>query len=229
MLRVMSGFVDTSLFALNIATALSLGLAVDYALLLVSRYREELDRAGGPTEEAHRRTVRTAGRTALFSGFTVAVALAPLMTMPQRFLYSVGAAGAAVGLLSALMAILVVPALLALLGPRINALPIRLRRGSSAAARPALSAAPVAGTGSRSGRMRRPIVVAVGCTALLLAAASPLLSTAADGAELAGGAAGPAVVLRQRLPPAALLPGRGVPDHRQRAWRREPGAAGAPA
>ncbi|MGH2898028.1 MAG: MMPL family transporter, partial [Solirubrobacteraceae bacterium] len=67
MLRVMSGLVDTSLFALNIATALSLGLAVDYGLLLVSRYREELDKAGGvATQEAHRRMVLTAGRTALF-------------------------------------------------------------------------------------------------------------------------------------------------------------------
>jgi uncharacterized membrane protein YdfJ with MMPL/SSD domain len=179
MLRVMSGFVDTSLFALNIATALSLGLAVDYALLLVSRYREELDRAGGPTEEAHRRTVRTAGRTALFSGFTVAVALAPLITMPQRFLYSVGAAGAAVGLLSAFMAILVVPALLALLGTRINALPIRLP--GARAARPSLSA--TSGGWYRLARrvMRRPIVVAVGCTAVLLAAASPLLSTELTG------------------------------------------------
>ena len=59
-LRVMSGFADTSLFALNIATGLSLGLAVDYALLLVSRYREEIGR-GGASREAHRRTVQTAG------------------------------------------------------------------------------------------------------------------------------------------------------------------------
>src|SRR4029077_9925129 len=106
-------------------TALSLGLAVDYGLLMVSRYREELDRHGGGTETAHRRTVQTAGRTVLFSGLTVASALAPLMLMPQRFLYSIGAAGTAVGLLSALMAILVIPALLALLGTRINALSIR--------------------------------------------------------------------------------------------------------
>ncbi len=91
-LRVMSAFVDTSLFALNIATALSLGLAVDYALLLVSRYREEIERDGA-TREAHRTTVITAGRTALFSGFTVAVAMAALSLLPQRFLYSVGAAG----------------------------------------------------------------------------------------------------------------------------------------
>ena len=74
-LRLMSEFVDTSLFALNVATGLSLGLAVDYALLMVSRYREEIA-VDGATEEAHRRTVVTAGRTAVFSGLTVAAAMA---------------------------------------------------------------------------------------------------------------------------------------------------------
>jgi RND superfamily putative drug exporter len=173
MLRVMSGFVDTSLFALNVATALSLGLAVDYGLLLVSRYREEIDHAGGATQEAHRRTVMTAGRTVVFSGLTVAVAMASLMIMPQRFLYSIGAAGAAVALLSALMAILVVPALLALLGTRINALAIR--RG------PALSDASGGWYRLAKWAMRRPVLVALGCTALLLAVASPLLSTTLTG------------------------------------------------
>ena len=120
----MSVFVDTSLFALNIATALSLGLAVDYGLLMVSRYREEIA-TGRTPEEAHRITVLTAGRTALFSGVTVAGAMATLMLMPQRFLYSVGAAGAAVGILSAVSALFVVPALLSVLGARINALSIR--------------------------------------------------------------------------------------------------------
>ena len=167
MLRVMSGLVDTSLFALNIATALSLGLAVDYGLLLVSRYREELDKAGGATEAAHRITVQTAGRTVLFSGFTVALALAALVLMPQRFLYSVGAAGAAVGLLSAVFAILVVPSMLALLGPRINALSIR--RG------PSVSAASNRWYRVAKAAMRRPLVVALASTLLLLALASPVL------------------------------------------------------
>jgi RND superfamily putative drug exporter len=167
-LRVMASIADTSLFALNIATGLSLGLAVDYALLLVSRHREETAIAGF-TEEAHRRTVRTAGRAALFSGLTVAGAMAALVVMPQRFLYSVGVAGAMVGVLSALMAILVVPALLRVLGPRINAFSIR--RG------PAVSA-----TSSRWLRlaqtvMRRPVLFAVGTTVALLAVAAPLLAT----------------------------------------------------
>ena len=167
-LRVMAAFVDTSLFALNIATALSLGLAVDYALLMVSRYREEVERVG-PTREAHRRTVATAGRAALFSGLTVAGAMAALVLMPQRFLYSVGVAGATVGILSAAMALLVVPAMLAVLGPRINALSIR--RGP-----------PVSESSDRwlrlaRGVMRRPVLVAVGTTAVLLGLAAPLVGT----------------------------------------------------
>jgi uncharacterized membrane protein YdfJ with MMPL/SSD domain len=171
-LRVMSTFVDTSVFALNIATGLSLGLAVDYALLMVSRYREEIGR-GGATREAHRRTVRTAGRTALFSGFTVAAAMAALVILPQRFLYSIAVAGASVGLLSALMALLVVPSLLALLGTRIDALSIR--RG------PAVSDESDGWYRLARGVMRHPVGVALASTALLLAAASPLLWTTLTG------------------------------------------------
>jgi uncharacterized membrane protein YdfJ with MMPL/SSD domain len=171
-LRVMSGFADTSLFALNIATGLSLGLAVDYALLMVSRYREEIGR-GGALREAHRRTVQTAGRTAVFSGLTVAAAMAALIVMPQRFLYSMAVAGASVALLSALMAILVVPSLLALLGPRIDALSIR--RG------PAVSDTSDGWYRLARGVMKRPVAVALASSALLLAAASPLLWTTLTG------------------------------------------------
>ncbi|MFL6159315.1 MAG: MMPL family transporter [Marmoricola sp.] len=167
-LRVMSSLVDTSLFALNIATALSLGLAVDYALLLVSRHREETA-VDGFGIEAHRRMVRTAGRTALFSGLTVAGAMAALCVMPQRFLYSVGAAGAVVGVLSALMALFVAPAMLALLGPRINALSIR--RG------PAVSDTSTRWLKIARGVMKRPVLVAVATTVVLLGLAAPLLGT----------------------------------------------------
>jgi RND superfamily putative drug exporter len=171
-LRVMSGFVDTSLFALNIATGLSLGLAVDYALLMVSRYREEIA-AGGATREAHRRTVVTAGRTALFSGLTVAAAMAALIVMPQRFLYSMAVAGASVAVLSSVIAILVVPAMLRLLGTRIDALSIR--RGA------AVSDASDGWYRLARGVMRRPVTVALGSGALLLAAAAPLLWTTLTG------------------------------------------------
>lgn len=172
MLRIMSSFTDTSLFALNIATGLSLGLAVDYALLLVSRYREEIG-SGGASREAHRRTVQTAGRTAVFSGLTVAAAMAALIVMPQRFLYSMAVAGASVAVLSSLMAILVVPSLLALLGTRIDALSIR--RG------PAVSDTSDGWYRLARGVMRRPVAVALASSALLLAAAAPLLWTTLTG------------------------------------------------
>jgi putative drug exporter of the RND superfamily len=171
-LRLMSEFVDTSVFALNVATGLSLGLAVDYALLMVSRYREEIA-GGGATEEAHRRTVVTAGRTAVFSGLTVAAAMAALIFMPQRFLYSMAVAGSSVAVLSSLIAILVVPSLLALLGKRIDALSIR--RG------PAVSDTSDGWYRLARGVMKRPLAVALGSGALLLAAAAPLLWTTLTG------------------------------------------------
>jgi putative drug exporter of the RND superfamily len=171
-LRIMSGLTDTSLFALNIATGMSLGLAVDYALLMVSRYREEMER-DGPSREAHRITVRTAGRTAVFSGLTVAAAMAALVLMPQRFLYSMAVAGASVAVLSSIIAILVVPSLLALLGTRIDALSIR--RG------PAVSDTSDGWYRLARGVMRRPVAVALASSALLLAAATPLLWTTLTG------------------------------------------------
>jgi RND superfamily putative drug exporter len=172
MLRVMSSLVDTSLFALNLATALSLGLAVDYALLMVSRYREELAR-DGPTREAHRRTVLSTGRAALFSGATVAVALASLIALPQRFLYSIGAAGATVGLLSATIAVLVVPSLLALLGENINKWSVR--RG------PAVASESDRWHRLARGVMRRPALVGLVSVVVLLAAAAPLTGTVLTG------------------------------------------------
>jgi uncharacterized membrane protein YdfJ with MMPL/SSD domain len=176
-LRGMAALVDTSLFAQNIAIGLSLGLAIDYGLLLVSRYREELERLG-PTREAHRRTVATAGRTVLFSGFTVAAALAGLLVFPQRFLYSIAIAGAAAGIISALVAVFVVPSLLALLGARINAL--ALRRG------PAVSDESGGWYRLARGVMRRPVAVAVGSSVLLLAVAAPLFSTNLTGPNTEG-------------------------------------------
>jgi uncharacterized membrane protein YdfJ with MMPL/SSD domain len=171
-LRVMSIFTDTSLFALNITTGLSLGLAVDYALLMISRYREELDRHGA-TREAHRITVMTAGRAALFSGGTVAIAIVSLVFMPQRFLYSIGAAGAAVGIMAALTTLFVVPSILSLTGERINALAIR--KG------PAVSDTSGGWYRLAHGVMRRPVLVAVLSCTLLLGLASPLLFTTLTG------------------------------------------------
>ncbi|HEX6688923.1 MAG TPA: MMPL family transporter [Solirubrobacterales bacterium] len=165
-LLVMSKFVSTSVFALNITTAMGLGLAVDYGLLMVTRYREELER-NGPGYESHRRLVESAGRTIVFSGLTVAAAMAALTLLPQRFLYSLGAGGAIVAIFSAVSALLLVPSLLAVLGERVNAL--SLRRGRSVADE-SDGWYRLAG-----GVMRRPVAVAIGSAALLLLLALPTL------------------------------------------------------
>ena len=121
MLRVASELTSVSIFALNLVTGLGLGLAIDYSLFIVSRYREEIARSGaGP--EAMRRTLATAGRTVLFSSLTVAGAIASLVVFPQRFLYSMGIGGFCVALIAAAIALIVLPAVLALLGERVNSL-----------------------------------------------------------------------------------------------------------
>src|SRR5271155_5658524 len=138
-LRVVSSFTDLSVFALNMTTGLGLGLAIDYSLFMVSRYREESVIRGFGVD-ALRRTLETSGRTIVFSSLTVAAAMASLTIFPQRFLYSMGIAGALVALIAASLALSVLPALLAVLGPRVNALaPGRLQRAAERDARPAES------------------------------------------------------------------------------------------
>ncbi len=129
-LRLVNEATPLSIFALNLATGLGLGLAIDYSLFIVSRYREELARVG-PGAKAIRRTLATAGRTVAFSSLTVAVALASLLVFPQPFLYSMGLAGIFVALISGAVALVVLPAVLVALGPRVNALaPARWRRAA---------------------------------------------------------------------------------------------------
>ena len=135
-LSIASEFGSISIFALNLTTGLGLGLAIDYSLFVVSRYREEIAK-DGPGLPAMRRTMATAGRTVLFSSLTVAAALASLLVFPQRFLYSMGLGGAAVALLAAAVSLLVLPAVLTLLGNRVNAgAPKFLQRRAEADARP---------------------------------------------------------------------------------------------
>jgi RND superfamily putative drug exporter len=128
-LRVLAGLTDVSVYALNLTPALGLGLAIDYSLFIVSRYREEL-RAGNEPSDALVITMQTAGRTVLFGAFTVAAALLALMVFPLYFLRSFGYAGIAVIGLAALGALVVLPALLAVLGRRVDRfrLPLRRRR-----------------------------------------------------------------------------------------------------
>ncbi|MBI1377413.1 MAG: MMPL family transporter [Frankiales bacterium] len=110
---------DVSIFALNLVTALGIGLGIDYALFLVTRFREELA-SGREPHDAVVRTVATAGRTVVFSGITVAIALSALLVFPQFFLRSFAYAGIATTALAVLAAVLVLPALLAVLGSRVN-------------------------------------------------------------------------------------------------------------
>ncbi len=110
---------DVSIYALNLVTSLGLGLAIDYSLLIVSRYREELAH-GHDTNNAVRRTVATAGRTVMFSAVTVTISLAALLVFPQYFLRSFAYAGIATTALAALAAVVVLPAVLATLGTRVD-------------------------------------------------------------------------------------------------------------
>jgi RND superfamily putative drug exporter len=169
-LRIVASFVDVSVFALNFTTGLGLGLAIDYSLFMVSRYREESANLGYGVA-ALTRTLQTAGRTVLFSSLTIAAAVASLMVFPQSFLYSMGIAGAIVAVTAATLALTVLPAILTVLGPRVNALaPKRLQRAAAHEARPAEQ-----GFWYRLSHfvMRRPAPIAVASTALLFALGIP--------------------------------------------------------
>ena len=126
-LTVINSFTDVSIFALNLTTAMGLGLAIDYALFIISRYREELA-AGWPVHDAVVRSVRTAGRTVVFSAATVAISLSSLLVFRQAFLRSFAYAGVAVAAIAAIASVVVLPALLAVLGTRVNALKIGKRK-----------------------------------------------------------------------------------------------------
>src|SRR6266536_2786795 len=195
-LRLLAGLTDVSVYALNLTTALGLGLAIDYSMFIVSRYREEL-RAGQEPADALVTTMRTAGRTVLFSAATVAVALVALLVFPLYFLRSFGYAGIAVVALAAVGALVVLPALLAVLGRRVDSLRLPFGRpaarpaatpqraaapaaGADRTVRPAGSAqAPEAGSGAwhriAMAVMRRPVPIATAVVAVLLVLGAPFL------------------------------------------------------
>ncbi len=164
-LRAVVDLMGVSVFALNLVTGLGFGLAIDYSLLIVSRYREELARHGH-TPEAVRATLRTAGRTVTFSALTVAAAMGSLAIFPLPFLYSMAVGGALVALAALVVVLIALPAFLHLVGPRIDAL--APRRWS----RP-----PAGGGWARLAKfvMRRPGIVAIGAGGLLIALALPAL------------------------------------------------------
>ncbi len=189
-MRLIHEVFPLSVLALNAVTAIGFGLAIDYSLFVVSRFREEVAR-GNDTEAALRTTLGTAGHAIVFSGLTVAAAMASMLLFPQRFLESMAVGGMAVALVAAMAGLFVLPAVLGLLGSKVNALsPERLQRSRRATELP-----------DEQGRwyrfatwvMRRPVGVATATAALLLAMAFPLTKiefTPGDASALPTGSAG---------------------------------------
>ncbi|WP_052442996.1 MMPL family transporter [Streptacidiphilus neutrinimicus] len=167
-LRLVNLALPLSIFALNLVIGLGLGLAVDYSLFLVWRFREELQERGD-VETALRSTLARTGRTVAFSATTVAAALASLTVFPQRFLVSMGIGGAMVALVAAASALLIVPPLLVLLARRLG----RVKPSTQGGAWYRLA----------RGVMRRPVLVATATTALLLLMAAPALSVRWSGID----------------------------------------------
>ena len=188
--RLITGVTDVSIFSINVITLLGMGLAIDYALFVVSRFREELalapDTSRASVRAAVVRTMTTAGRTVLFSGLIVAASLASLLLFPQNFLRSMGYGGMAAVLVAMVAALTVLPALLGVLGPRIELGRMPWRRGSRA--RLADARTPdelhgadhevVHGAWARVAHsvMRRPVAYLVVIVIGLLSLGSPFLS-----------------------------------------------------
>jgi RND superfamily putative drug exporter len=165
-LRLLTEVTDVSIYALNLTTAMGLGLAIDYSMFVVARYREEL-RAGHDPRVAVTRTVRSAGRTVAFSAATVAASLSAALVFPFTFLRSMAYAGIVVSLMAGVFSLVVLPAILMVLGHRVNSLTLWRRSVSP----------PEEGVWHRIAMfvMRRPLPVATVVIVLLLAMGSPFL------------------------------------------------------
>jgi trehalose monomycolate/heme transporter len=177
-LRLLTLATTVSVYSVNITTILGLGLGIDYGLFIVTRFREELRRQPS-VESAVARTVATAGRTVVVSGITVALALTSLMLFQPVFLRSMGYGGVATVAVDVVAALTVLPALLAVLGHRVNALAVRrsVRSGVT----------PVEGEGAwyrlAHSVMRRPVVFAVVIVLVLLALGAPFLRISWGGTD----------------------------------------------
>jgi RND superfamily putative drug exporter len=159
-------FIDVSEYALNVVTLIGLGVAIDYSLFIVTRFRDELA-SGLSSENALANTMSTAGRAITFSGLTVAIGLSAMLFYQGTFMASMGIAGAIVVGLAVLYALTLLPALLAVIGPGVNRLRLPSRHS--------------AGTGKgfwhglATWVMRRPVLVLLPTVAFLVVAASPFL------------------------------------------------------
>jgi uncharacterized membrane protein YdfJ with MMPL/SSD domain len=169
LLRELASVTSLSIYALNLVTGLSIGLSIDWSLLLLSRYREERAK----TEDlqlALRRALVAAGRTIFYSALTVAAALATLLVFPLRFLRSMGYGGVIASAVAMLAAVILLPALLRVLGPRIDALTLPRWRDPRRLAEPGRISRAVARLD-----VRRPIPMATLVVLLLIAIATPAL------------------------------------------------------
>jgi trehalose monomycolate/heme transporter len=175
--RAITLVTDVSTFAVNAITLLGLGMAIDYSLLMISRFREEL-RQGRPADQAVARTVTSAGRTVLVSGLLVILSLGSLLIFPEVFLRSMALGGMAAVGVAMISALTVLPAVLAMLGHRVDALQVRRpRRRQHSAPDPAGASAAGAGAWARLARsvMRRPARYVVAVMLILAVLALPLL------------------------------------------------------
>jgi RND superfamily putative drug exporter len=177
-LRLLTLVTSVSVYSVNITTILGLGLGIDYGLFMVTRFREELRRQS-TVEAAVTRTVATAGRTVLVSGVTVALALSSLMLFHVVFLRSMGFGGVATVAVDVIAALTVLPALLAVLGKRINALAVRK------SVRAGVTANDAEGGWYRLARgvMRRPVAIAAVIVVVLLALGTPFLRISWGGTD----------------------------------------------
>ncbi len=168
-LRLIATVTDVNEFAVNVAGLLGLGMAIDYGLFIVSRFREERH-GGAAVADAVRTTVATAGRTVAFSALLLVVALSTLLLFPQTFLNSLAYGGMTAVTLAALVALIALPAALAVMGHRIDAWQVpflRRRRRDRSRFWNRLA----------TGVMRRPVLVSVPILAVLVLLISPFLNT----------------------------------------------------
>ncbi|MDT7544629.1 MAG: putative drug exporter of the superfamily, partial [Actinomycetota bacterium] len=174
LLHVMAKFTDVSIYSVNLATSMGLGLGIDYSLFMVTRYREEL-RKGRGEHNAVIATVRTAGRTVLFSALTVLLSLSALIVFPLYFLKSFAYAGIGAVFFALIGALVVLPAALAVLGQRVNALDLRRPVRRLLRLSPPLEKELDEGLWHRIAVtvMKRPIGVATAVVAILLVAGAP--------------------------------------------------------
>jgi trehalose monomycolate/heme transporter len=220
---IVAHFMDMAIYVENIVTLIGIAIAIDYSMLVVYRFREELA-GGGEPYAALERTMATAGRATIFSGLTVAIGLGLLIAMPLPFMRSMGVGGVLVPLVSIASAATFLPALLAVLGRRVDALPLVRRR------RLAQRVAAEGGFWSRLARsiMRHPVPWFAASLGLMLALAAPALGLKVTGGDNRGvpittEATRGLKVLEDTVGPGALAPNQVV------VAARRPGGAVTPA